>query len=40
MTTRSDESRLQPSDNLITLKEPDNVASEAFRIFQNRYRKD
>jgi capsular exopolysaccharide synthesis family protein len=34
MTIRSDESRLQPSDNLITLKEPDNVASEAFRILR------
>ena len=34
MTIRPEEKRFQPSDNLITLKEPDNVASEAFRILR------
>lgn len=34
MTTKPDESRLKPSDNLVTLLEPDHVASEAFRILR------
>lgn len=34
MTNRVDESRLKPSDNLVTLLEPDHVASEAFRILR------
>lgn len=34
MTNKQNENTLKPSDNLITLIEPENVASEAFRILR------
>ena len=34
MTTKQEENILKPSDNLVTLTQPDSVASEAFRILR------